>query len=346
MKSLILYLTLLLTPYIAICQTPTSEIIRHVSYIQLKEDKLIEEDTVVLQINERMGDHDAEINIVYSKGDKISIGDAWIEDMSGNIIRKLRNKDIKDQSYISYMSFYEDNYTKSFELKHNVYPYRIVYSYKRTYSKYINVAGVNCINERLSVKSGKIVLETSSDRPIKWKQENTAPPSIDTVENIIRYTWNYSYSSNLPESNSLVSSLKAPTITVIPLAYKYGVQGSTESWQSFGNWIFRLNKDRDKLTETEQIKINSLVSGVNNDIDKVKILYKYLQDYTRYINVKIDVGGMQTYPASYVCTNKYGDCKALTNYMLSMLKFIGIKSYYTVVQAGDKVVDIDESFPS
>lgn len=346
MKILIFCLTLLLTPYIAICQTSRSEIIKHVSYIQLKENNLIREDTVVLQINERMGDHDAEINIIYSKGDKISIGDGWIEDMSGNIIRKLKNKDIKDQSYISDMSLYEDNYIKSFELKHNVYPYRIVYSYKGTFSKYINVAGVNCINKKLSVKNGKIVLETFLDRPIKWKQDNTTPPSIDTVENIIRYTWNYNYISNIPERNSLVSSLKTPLITVIPLTYKYGVQGSTESWQSFGNWIFRLNKDRDKLTEVEQTKIKSLISGVNNDIDKVKVLYKYLQDYTRYINVSIDVGGLQTYPASYVCTNKYGDCKALTNYMLSMLKFIGIKSYYTVVQAGDKVVDIDESFPS
>ncbi|MDR1707644.1 MAG: DUF3857 and transglutaminase domain-containing protein [Prevotella sp.] len=346
MKSLTFLLILLSIPYIAICQTPTSEIIKHVSYTQLKGDKLIQEDTVVLQINERMGDHDAEINIVYSKGDKISIGDAWIEDMSGNIIRKLKNKDIKDQSYISDMSLYEDDYTKSFELKHNVYPYRIVYSYKGIFSKYINVAGVNCINKRLSVKNGKIVLETTLDRPIKWKQENTDPPLIDTVENIIKYTWNYSYTSNPRERNSLVNSFNAPLITVIPLTYKYGIQGSTESWQSFGNWIFRLNKDRDKLTEAEQGKIKNLISSANNDIDKVKILYKYLQDYTRYINVSINIGGLQTYPASYVCTNKYGDCKALTNYMLSMLKFIGIKSYYTLIQAGDKVIDIDEAFPS
>ncbi len=71
MKSLTFLLILLSIPYIAICQTPTSEIIKHVSYTQLKGDKLIQEDTVVLHINERMGDHDAEINIVYSKGDKI-----------------------------------------------------------------------------------------------------------------------------------------------------------------------------------------------------------------------------------------------------------------------------------
>ncbi|MFV0535749.1 MAG: DUF3857 domain-containing protein [Dysgonomonas sp.] len=346
MKRRTFLLTLLLIPYIAICQTTTSEIIKHVSYSQLKGDKLIQEDTVVLQINERMGDHDTDINIAYSKGDKISIGDAWIEDISGNIIRKLKNKDITDQSYISDISLYEDHYIKSFELKHNIYPYRIVYSYKRTLSKFINALTIDCANRRLSVKNGKVVVETFLDRPIKWKQENTDPPLIDTLENIVRYTWNYSYTFNPRERNSLVNSLNAPSIIAIPLTYKYGVQGSTDSWQSFGNWIFRLNKDRDKLTEAEQVKIKNLISNAYNDIDKVKVLYKYLQDYTRYINVSINVGGLQTYPASYVCTNKYGDCKALTNYMLSMLKFIGIKSYYTLIQADDKVIDIDENFPS
>lgn len=346
MKTRILLLILLFIPYLAISQTPSSEIVKHISFIQLRGDKLILEDSVILQINERIGDRDAEINIVYSKGDKLSIGDAWIEDMSGNVIRKLKSKDIKDHSYISDISLYEDDYIKSFELKHNIYPYKVVYSYKGTFSKFLNAIAIDYENRRLSVKNRKVILETSSDRLIKYKQENVDLPLIDSTENVTKYTWDYSYTANTREKNSLIGSLKAPMIYAVPLTYKYGVQGSTESWESLGNWVFRLNKGRDKLPETEQEKIRSLITNVNTDIEKVKILYQYLQDYTRYINVSINIGGLQSYPASYVCTNRYGDCKALTNYMLSMLKFIGIKSYYTLIKAGDKVIDIDEKFPS
>lgn len=72
---------LYIIPLFAISQDFRSEYIKYKSYNQIKGDKLIRTDSVILKINERMGDHDAEILINYSKGDKVSVGDAWIEDM-------------------------------------------------------------------------------------------------------------------------------------------------------------------------------------------------------------------------------------------------------------------------
>ena len=43
---------------------------------------------------------------------------------------------------------------------------------------------------------------------------------------------------------------------------------------------------------------------------------------------------------------KYGDCKALTNYMRYMLKTVGIKSYPALINGGASKVSADPAFPA
>ncbi|MDR1883989.1 MAG: DUF3857 domain-containing protein [Prevotella sp.] len=345
--KIILVAVALLIPVLALTQTFRSETIKYVSVNQLKGDKLQRVDSVILQINERTGDHDAEIFIPYSMGDKVSVGDAWIEDMNGNIIRKLKGNEVKDRSSISDISLYEDDFVKSFELKCHTYPYRIVYSFGITYSKFLNCAILNYANNTRPVKSGKLIVKTPLNQPIRFKQKNVKAPQTDTFPDMIEYSWKFSYTPpEYQETHSSPNTSKAPVIHIVPLDFKYGEQGSFDSWKAYGNWVFRLNKDKDALPVSEQQKIDELLSGVNNDVEKAKILYKYLQDHTRYINVSINLGGLQTYPAGYVCSNRYGDCKALANYMQAILKYAGIKSYYTLVNAGNRIIDTDTGFPS
>lgn len=332
--------------FLIFAQSPRSEIITYISHNQIKDERLIVQDTVILQINERMGDNDAKIYIDYTKDDKLIIGEAWIEDMSGNIIRKLKNKEIQKQSYVPDMSLYEDDFIKYFELKHNVYPYRIVYSYQMIYSKFLNILNLNYAGSLMPVKNAKITLETTSEYPVRYKNKNIKAPIIVKNGSNVRYVWEYSYEpAKYKELKSSINTSFAPILQVVPINFKYGIKGSFDNWQTFGDWVYNLNKKRDVLPPSEQQKIDMLLNGVNDDKEKAKILYRYLQDYTRYINISINVGGFQTYPASYVCDNKYGDCKALSNYMQSMLKYAGIKSYYTLINGGDKVLDIDHEFP-
>ncbi|WP_108823456.1 DUF3857 domain-containing protein [Dysgonomonas sp. Marseille-P4361] len=327
-------------------QSHKSEIILYKSLSKVENNKLTRIDTIVLQINDRAGDNDVRISIDYTKGDKLSIGSAWIEDLEGNIIRKLNKKDIEDRNSISDISLYEDDFVKTFELKHNVYPYRIVYSYKKTFSKFFSVFSINYAESLTPVREAIITVDVDSKKEIKYRQRNVDDPEIIDSSGRNKYIWRYTY--NPPdkiERNISINRQDAPFIQVLPVNFKYGVEGSYENWKTFGDWIFNLNKGRYELTDSEKQKINSLLAGVDKDIEKAKILYKYLQDYTRYVNVNIDIGGMQTYPASYVCTNKYGDCKALSNYMQAMLKYAGIKSYYTLIRAGRRILDIDTNFP-
>ena len=53
--------------------------------------------------------------------------------------------------------------------------------------------------------------------------------------------------------------------------------------------------------------------------DKVKKIYQYMQNKTRYVNVSIGIGGWMPMSPEEVRKKGYGDCKGLTNYMKTML---------------------------
>lgn len=325
--------------------SPSIEIINRTSHFIMNSNGMVQIDTVLMQINDRSAD--TEILIPYSKGDRIKIDNAWIEDQEGNIIRALKKNEIRDRNFISSISLYEDDFVKYFDLKHDKFPYRIFYVSWIHYTKSLNIIDMDHVRSKTPVHSNTLIVEVPINDSIRYKYENVESPEISIQNRFRKYTWKYGYTPPASsEIHSLEDDIKAPYIHIVPLQFKYGEPGSFDSWQSFGNWIFRLNRNKDKLTEEESLRVDNILKNIDNEKEKVKILYRYLQDYTRYINVSIKLGGLQTYPASYVCTHKYGDCKALTNYLQSMLKHAGIKSYYTLVDAGTKISEPDTDFPS
>jgi hypothetical protein len=66
---------------------------------------------------------------------------------------------------------------------------------------------------------------------------------------------------------------------------------------------------------------------------------------TRYVSIQTGIGSWQPFDADKVDRLSFGDCKALSNYMKSMLEAIGIKAYYTLVKAGDYQADLVKEFP-
>lgn len=340
------FLLLLTSPLLVKSQSTRSEVLKKVSHLEYKNNKLIQSDTVIVQINERMGDADAKFNIWYRKGDKVTIGNSWIEDMSGNVIRKLKNKEVEDISAVANSTLYSDDFVKKFELKHNIYPYRIICTYKKVYDKIFWISMLDYTNRRQSVLDGTMIVDVPVNEEIKYEQKYVDAPQMETLGPIKRYTWKYSYTGVTPEKNTLYSTARFPQITVLPLHFKYGKSGSWESWQTFGNWIAALNDDRGFLPDGEKEKIRTLIADAKTDLEKIKILYTYLQDVTRYVNIRIDIGGLQAYPAEYVSVNKYGDCKALTNYMQAILREGGVKSYYTLINSSEYIEDVDPIFPS
>ena len=116
------------------------------------------------------------------------------------------------------------------------------------------------------------------------------------------------------------------------------------SWNTFGKWYYeKLLTPVSAVTPEISAEVAALkLSGTTTE--KVKTLYQYMQNKTRYVLIMMGIGGWQPMPASEVSKKGYGDCKALTNYMQTLLTAAGIPSYYAVIYDDNSIVTFDKNF--
>ncbi len=301
-----------------------------------------------IKINNRAGEKYTKVRIPYSKLVRVSNIEAIIKDSNGRVVKKLTKSDIIDKSSISDFSLYEDDFIKEFTLKHNSYPYYLIYSFQLLENEFMSISNwTPVIGKSVPTDSALLEVSVPVDYPITYKNTNVAAPEIDTIKDKVVYKWKTSY-TNVIESEEMSPSLSMfyPSVHVVPTIFKFELKGSFDSWKSFGNWQYSLLQGLNDLPDNEKARIAQLIKGVEDDKEKIRILYHYLQDETRYINVTVETGGWKPYPASYVSQNKYGDCKALSNYFRSILDYVNIPSYYSIVNAGDQIREVDTAFPS
>ena len=119
-----------------------------------------------------------------------------------------------------------------------------------------------------------------------------------------------------------------------------------DTWENYAKWIMLLNKDRNVMPDQSKKQAHELTKNAKSTEEKVRILYEYMQNKTRYVGIQLGIGGFQPFEASVVDQTGYGDCKALSNYMVTLLKEVGITANYTLIRAGANAPAMDISFPS
>ncbi|MDB5258473.1 MAG: transglutaminase-like enzyme predicted cysteine protease [Chitinophagaceae bacterium] len=92
-----------------------------------------------------------------------------------------------------------------------------------------------------------------------------------------------------------------------------------------------------KLSDSNEMKpiVDSLVAGKTTEEEKVKAIYYWVQDNIKYIAFEDGMNGFVPEAGSSVCSNRYGDCKGMSNLLVEMLGLAGIKAYHTWVGSRD-----------
>jgi len=284
----------------------------------------------------------------YDKHSKITSLSAKVYDAFGKEVRKVKGKEFKDQSSISSFSIYEDDRVKVIELHHNSYPYTVEFEYKKTFKGLLYYPPSYLQSYGRSVENFEYIVETPNDLDIRFKAENIdLEPEVKKGEKKVVYSWKAKELKALEyEPYAPYYEKIRPVIKIAPTKFQFDkYEGDMSTWNSFGQFMYDLNEGRDKVTPEMAQQIKTMTAKAENDQEKIEILYQYLQDNMRYVSVQLGIGGWQTFDARYVEKNKYGDCKALSNFMKSILKEAGIQSYQTLIYSNDdNKIEMDEGF--
>lgn len=304
----------------------------------------------VATIFNKKADFLAEIVEYYDGLSSVKIEEARVYDAFGKEIYKLKKSDIVDQSSISGFSVYEDSRIKYLDLSQNRYPYTIEYVIEKTYEHTFHLPSWSVyVDEAIAVESSEFTMSAPSGLEPRVYETNIDDEVFSRKEADGKVSLHWSF-ENMPALEEMYYGKermeKLPTITTSPSKFEFdGYRGDFSTWDDFAGWIEKLNADRNDIGEELKGKLNSLVADAPNDREKIRRIYNYLQENTRYVSIQLGIGGYQPFKASVVDEMGYGDCKALSYFTKAMLSTVGIESKYTLVSAGRNPRPIIEDFP-
>lgn len=321
---------------------------KHKTYEFVSSDKVIVQVEFVVTVLNDKADDAAVLLIHYDKQSKVGKFRGAMYDKHGKQTKRLKNSDLYDRSNVAGYSLYEDNRVKIYRPASSQYPYTVSYSYELViYHTAISPRFVPVDQYRQSVESASLRIMLQDGYEINYKAFNSKDPQQETLKNGSLLRWEFSQLNAFKsEAYSLPIEDIFPIIYFMPRHFAYDYYtGSNASWEDFGNWIALLNKNRQELPDETVSYLNTLVADAETDREKAALLYEYMQKRTRYVNITLGIGGQQPIPANTIDRVGYGDCKALSNYMHSMLKAVGVDSYYTLINSGNNKYRLHKDLP-
>lgn len=261
-------------------------------------------------------------------------------------VKKYLKKDFEQEA--SGGGLVEDGWYYHLRLAAPSYPFTVEYSSTIKYKGLINYPSFSIQEVDQSVKYAQYSITVPSQLGLRYQNQHTAiHPKITEEGPNKTYQWEV---ENIPavqyEEGSGGWSRQLAKVWVGPSKFELdGYPGEMTSWNSFGKWIGDLAAKSLNLTPQQKTYIQSLVAQAKTPEEKVRILYQHLQNNFRYISIQLGIGGLRPFPAAFTDDKKYGDCKALSNYMQACLEAVGIRSHKAAINSDYNSAPVDSGFP-
>lgn len=321
----------------------------YASFEILAKDQAIYKVRQVITILNANAKSRAQQVIGYSKNLKVLSFKGTSYDANGKQIKRLKQNEIYDQSSYDGAGSYSDNRLKVGDLSHGNYPYTVEWEYELKFNYLFIIPGFSFGSNYISAEKSTCEFIYPKELKPRFKTYNLdAAPVVTSVNGKEITTWKVDNILALkPEPFSPDKEKIIPRISAAPSTFKFDTyEGEMQNWNELGNWIGRLNEGKQVLPQKTIDEVKALTQNLKTTKEKINAIYQYMQGKTRYVSIQFGIGGFQPIDALTVDQAGYGDCKALSNYMIALLKVADITSNYVLIEAGEYADELDENFPS
>ena len=256
--------------------------------------------------------------------------------------KEMANEAISDDlvpgGKITYFSVNAPSYPLTVEINYTI-KFNGLFSYPRNYFQ----------NPYHSIQQEVFDVEVPSDLSFRYKILNCDyQPMVTHNGNKDLYHWEvknlkaYKVEEHVGSTDNF-----QPMVLLAPNKFQLDdYDGDMTSWKNFGAWLNNLYSTTTALSDERKAFYQNMVKNASTNYEKAKILYNYMQNNMRYVSIQLGIGGLRPFKASFVDEKKYGDCKALSNYLKSALDAVGIKSNVVIIQGGMTPRNVQEDFPA
>jgi hypothetical protein len=122
-------------------------------------------------------------------------------------------------------------------------------------------------------------------------------------------------------------------LMIVSIVPPGGTKRGFLTWADMGSWYNDLTQGRRDASPEIKQEVAALTASESTPLGKMRALANFLQRDIRYVAISLGIGGVQPHPATEVFKHRFGDCKDKATLLSSMLKEIGVDSYYVVINS-------------
>lgn len=316
----------------------------------VNQNNLQEKVSETLLILNQSGVDQDNYTVYYSQLAKIKSIQLRVYNANGDLLKHYKEKDFRDISVADGFSLFTDGRLKTIDINQYSFPLYTIFEYELEKENTLVIPPFAPIEyDKDRIVNFEYTLKFPANTSIKPIEKNLEKYQVQ--KNISSQTFTYQVSNLMaPEYEDMnIRYVEAlPIVKFENTNFGFGkIQGKINNWDDFGKWYYdNFLKGLNELSPATVAKMKDLTKDATTDVEKAKIIFDYVQNNTRYISIQIGLGGWKPYPAKEVDRLGYGDCKALTNYTKALLESVGVETYYTIIHASPRIVDIDEKYLS